>query len=164
MVGARAKVSMREDKDAEGLNMWRMSNGSNPVGVLRNEVDRLFADFFGPQVETGGARARAFPTLNVWQREHELFVEAEVPGLKNEDLDISVVGSQLVIKGRRPNVDDSSATYHRRERGVGEFSRTVELPVAVVPDQVQAKLSDGVLLITLPTAEANKPRKVEVKS
>jgi HSP20 family protein len=132
--------------------------------VLRNEVDRLFADFFGPQVETGGPRVRAYPALNVWQREHELLVEAEVPGLKNEDLDISVVGSQLVIKGRRADLDDPSATYHRRERGVGEFSRTVELPVAVMVDQVQAKLSDGVLLITLPKAEASKPRKVQVAS
>src|SRR5581483_6919918 len=133
--------------------MRRRSIGSNPVGTLRNEVDRLFADFFGPHLETGsGPRGRAFPALNVWEREHEVLVEAEVPGLKNDDLDISVVGSQLEIKGRRTGFDDQNATYHRRERGAGEFSRTVELPVAVVSDQVQAELSDGVLLITLPKA------------
>jgi HSP20 family protein len=146
--------------------MWRMPNSSNPVGMLRNEVDRLFSDFFGPQMgtaENGGVRGRAFPALNVWERDNELFVEAEVAGLKNEDLDISVVGNQLTIKGRRADFDDQSATFHRRERGVGEFSRTVELPLAVAPDRVQATLSDGVLLITLPKAETAKPRKIQVK-
>ncbi|HWB08828.1 MAG TPA: Hsp20/alpha crystallin family protein [Pirellulales bacterium] len=141
-----------------------MSNGSNPVGMLRNEVDKLFSDFFGPHVGTAesGVRGRAFPALNVWERDNELFVEAEVAGLRNEDLDISVMGNQLVIKGRRADVDEESATYHRRERRVGEFSRAIELPVAVKPEQVQARLSDGVLLITLPKAEAAKPRKVQV--
>jgi len=134
--------------------------------MLRNEVDRLFADFFGPVSSTPdrpSAGSRVFPALNVWERENELFVEAEVPGLKNEDLDISVMGNQLVIKGRRADFDDESATYHRRERGVGDFSRTIELPVAVTPDGVQARLSDGVLLITLPKAEAAKPRKIQVQ-
>jgi HSP20 family protein len=149
--------------------MWRGSNGSNPVGLLRNEVDRLFADFFGPtvgrpQAGTPGAGARAFPALDVWERDNELFVEAEVPGLKTDDLDIAVVGNQLVIKGRRADFEEQGATFHRRERGVGEFTRTVELPVAAQSDGVQAKLSDGVLLITLPKAEAAKPRKVQVKS
>lgn len=144
--------------------MWRMSNGASPVVVLRNEVDRLFTDLFGPQVETGGPRGRAFPALNVWERDNELFVEAEVSGVKNEDLDISVVGNQLTIKGRRGQADEPGPTYYRRERGVGEFSRTIELPVAVASDQVQAKLTDGVLLITLPKAEAAKPRKIQVTS
>jgi HSP20 family protein len=135
--------------------------------MLRNEVDRLFADFFGPAVSTpdrGTAGSRVFPALNVWERENELLVEAEVPGLRSDDLDISVVGNQLVLRGRRAEFDDKSATYHRRERGVGEFTRTVELPIAVKPDGVQARLSDGVLLITLPKAEAAKPRKIQVQS
>ena len=147
--------------------MWRGSNGTNPVGMLRNEVDRLFADFFGP---TSGAAAsaqaapgRTFPALNVWEQDNELFVEAEVPGLKSEDLDISVVANQLIIKGRRTDFEQREATYHRRERGVGEFTRTIELPVVVEPDAVQAKLTDGVLLITLPKAETAKPRKIQVK-
>ena len=144
--------------------MWRGSNGSNPVGMLRNEVDRLFADFFGPGTATSGSgtSARAFPALNVWEQENELLVEAEVPGLKTDDLDIAVVGNQLIIKGRRTDFEQQHATYHRRERGVGEFARTIELPVAVEPDGVQARLTDGVLLITLPKAAAAKPRKIQV--
>ncbi|HET6879045.1 MAG TPA: Hsp20/alpha crystallin family protein [Pirellulales bacterium] len=146
--------------------MWRTSNGYNPVSTLRGEVDRLFGDFFGPAAATAGASGtRAFPALNIWEREGELYVEAELPGLKSDDLEISVVGQQLVIKGRRADFEpEEGVAFHRRERGVGEFVRAVDLPVDVDGDRVEAKLSDGVLLITLPKAEAAKPRKIQVKS
>lgn len=144
--------------------MWRGSNGSNAVGALRNEVDRLFGDFFGPAGATAAAAARVFPAVNVWEKDDAMFVEAEVPGLKGDDLDISVVGSHLVIKGRRADFDEQGVSYHRRERGVGDFSRTIELPADVEGDAVQAKLTDGVLQLALPKAEAAKPRRVQVKS
>lgn len=148
--------------------MWRGSNGTNRVGMLRNEVDRLFTDFFGPtgdmQSRPAGA-AGVFPALNVWERDNELFVEAELPGLGADDVDISLVANQLVIKGRRTDFEEqSAATYHRRERGTGEFLRTVELPVAVEPKSIEAKLSNGILLLRLPKADAAKPRKIQVKS
>lgn len=144
--------------------MWRSSNGQNAMPTLRGEVDRLFDNFFGPGAETTPRTARMFPALNVWEREDELYVEAELPGIRTDDLDISVVGHQLVLKGRRPDFQpEEGVSFHRRERGVGEFVRAVELPVEVNADGVEAKLTDGVLLITLPKAEAAKPRKIEVK-
>lgn len=144
--------------------MWRGPNGLNRVGTLRNEVDRLFGDFFGPVGATAATSGRLFPALNVWEKDDTLFVEAEVPGLKTDDLDISVIGGQLVIKGRRADFEEQGVAFHRRERGVGEFTRTIELPIDVNADDVQAKLNDGVLLLTLPKAEAAKPRKIQVKS
>lgn len=145
--------------------MWRTSNGYNPVSTLRGEVDRLFADFFGPGATAPSSAARAFPALNIWEREGELFVEAELPGLKNDDLDISVVGQQLIIKGRRADFEpEEGVAFHRRERGVGDFMRSIDLPVDVDANRVEAKLTDGVLLITLPKAEAAKPRKIQVKA
>jgi HSP20 family protein len=142
--------------------MWRTSNGYNPVSTLRSEVDRLFGDYFG---QAPAAAVRAFPALNVWERDDELFVEAELPGLKSDDLDISVVGQQLVIKGRRADFEPAEGvSFHRRERGVGDFMRAIELPVDVDANRVEAKLTDGVLLIRLPKAEAAKPRKIQVKS
>jgi HSP20 family protein len=146
--------------------MWRTSNGYNPVSTLRGEVDRLFGDFFGPAgAPASTTGTHAFPALNIWEREGELFVEAELPGLKNDDLDISVVGQQLVIKGRRADFEpQEGVAFHRRERGVGEFVRAVDLPVEVDADRVEAKLADGVLVITLPKAEAAKPRKIQVRS
>lgn len=143
--------------------MWRGSSGFNRVGTLRNEVDRLFGDFFAPVGAPTSASARVFPALNVWEKDDTLFVEAEVPGLNTGDLDISVIGSQLVIKGRRAGFEEQGVAFHRRERGAGEFTRTIELPTDVNPDAVEASLTDGVLLLTLPKAEAAKPRKIQVK-
>lgn len=145
--------------------MLRAANGQNSVSTLRGEVDRLFDNYFGPMVGVPPQTARMFPALNVWEREGELYVEAELPGIRGDDLDISVVGKQLTIRGRRPDFQlEEGVSFHRRERGVGEFLRVLELPLDVDPDAVQAKLADGVLLITLPKAEAAKPRKIEVKS
>ncbi|HVX11063.1 MAG TPA: Hsp20/alpha crystallin family protein [Pirellulales bacterium] len=142
--------------------MWLTSNGYNRVSSLRGEVDGLFGDLFGPAV-VGTAR-RDFPALNVWERDNELFVEAELPGLKSEDLEVSVVGQQLVLKGQRAEFQtEEGMTFHRRERSAGEFIRAIELPIDVDTNRVEAKLANGVLLITLPKAEAAKPRKIAVQ-
>lgn len=136
-----------------------------PIGQLRREMDRLIGDFFGP----GGASqaffpTRGFPALNIWEQGEALVAEAEVPGVKPEDVDVSVVGGELIIKGRRDDSQQAGASYHRRERSVGEFSRTVRLPVEIDADKVQASLQDGVLRITLPKAAAVKPRKIQVNA
>lgn len=143
----------------------RRTNGFNPIGQLRDEVDRLFGDFFGqaPDALRRPALAgRAFPAVNLWERGDDLYAEAEVPGLGADDVDISVVGNELVIKGRRMDLDEEGVSYHRRERGVGEFSRTLRLPVEVDAEKVEATLRDGVLLIRLPKAAAARPRKIQV--
>lgn len=145
---------------------WLQSNGAHPVGQLRDEVDRLFTDFFGGSAPGSGraALAAGFPALNVWERGDELYVEAEMPGLKVDDVEISVVGGELIIKGKRMDLEEQEAVYHRRERGVGEFHRALRLPIEVDINKIQAKLTDGVLLIALPKAEAAKPRKIQVKT
>lgn len=147
--------------------LWLQQNGAQPRNQLREEVDRVFGDFFGGGASNGSrftTAPRCFPALNVWERGEELFIEAELPGLNENDVDISVVGGELVIRGKRLDLEEKDAVYHRRERGVGEFTRVLRLPVEVAVDKIKAKLSDGVLLITLPKAEAAKPRKIKVKA
>jgi HSP20 family protein len=146
--------------------VFRRFNGGLPVVQLRGEMDRLFDDFFGPgsALQRSMGPARVFPALNVWQDGDNLLAEAELPGLKSEDVEISVVGSELTIHGRRSESDEQGVSYHRRERGVGEFTRTVRLPAEVDADKVQASLRDGVLRLTLPKAEAAKPRKIQVNA
>jgi HSP20 family protein len=136
------------------------------LGRFRTEMDRLLSDFLGRSAEPTDVEetSRGFPAVNVWQQEDAVFVEAEAPGVKSEDIEISVVGNGLVLKGRRPDVPPQKAKFHRRERGVGEFNRVLRLPVEVDSDKVQAKLTDGVLLITLPKAEAAKPRRIPVSA
>jgi HSP20 family protein len=135
----------------------------HPFHQLRHEVDRLLTGFLGPDADgflPGVFRSQ--PPINVWEEEDALKVEMELPGVKNEELDIAVAGDDLSIKVNRPEVAQEGVTYHRRERPVGSFSRIVHLPVPVNADRVEANLRDGVLTITLPKAESAKPRKINV--
>src|SRR3972149_501840 len=105
----------------------RRSGLSDPFGRLRDELDRQVADLwsglsgFAPRLVAG----RSYPAIRAWDSGDALHAEAEVPGLKTENLEISVVGSELTIKGARPDVVEEGATYHRRERETGTFTRVL---------------------------------------
>lgn len=136
------------------------------LGQWGDALDRQFNELWGKlahvaPVVAGGV---AYPSINLWEQGDNLYVEAEIPGVKAEELEISVVGNELTLKGRRAPAAEDAATFHRRERGVGSFTRVVRLPVEVDNAQVQASLNDGVLLVTLPKHEAAKPRKIKVAS
>jgi HSP20 family protein len=145
---------------------WRRTNGFHPLHQLGNEVDRLMGGLFAPATEAWPfpRATRAFPAVNVWEGTDELYAEAELPGLKSDELEISVVGNELTIKGHRRHVEREGAALHRRERGMGEFSRVLQLPVEIDADKVQAVLRDGVLTLTLPKAVVAKPTKIQVTS
>jgi HSP20 family protein len=139
----------------------------HPIQQLRDEVDRLVSNVFSNPTVAGATRlvtGRGFPAVNVWEDGENVFVEAEVPGLKAEDLDITVVGDELTLKGERSEASEEQASFHRRERGIGPFTRVVRLSSEVKADQVQASLTDGILLLKLPKTEAAKPRKIKVKT
>ncbi len=138
-----------------------------PLYQLRDEMDRLFSNAMSHPTVSNATRfvtGRQFPPINVWEDNESVYAECELPGVKSDELDITVVGNELTIKGRRGEEPPQGMTYHRRERGAGMFARTVELPVEVAGERVQASLRDGVLLITLPKAEAAKPRKVQIQA
>ncbi len=125
---------------------------------LHNEMNRLFGRF------GNGMRPTAYPSLNVWEDDDKLYVEAELPGMELDDLEIYVNGGNLLtIKGERKQPQIEKATWHRQERGYGKFSRVFELPFDVEADQVEAHLRHGVLMIVLPKREEMKPRRIEVK-
>jgi len=145
--------------------VFRSMNPQYPMQQLRREMDRLWSNVVGDAVEppwTGLVRGQ--PAVNLWETGEALFAELEVPGLKNDQLDLSVVGDQLTIKVERPDAEQEGVTYHRRERPVGAFTRVLRLPTPVSPDAVEAELKNGVLTIKLPKAEAVRPRKIEVHS
>ena len=106
-----------------------------------------------------------FPPINIWVSENGAIVSAEIPGVDPAEIDISIVQETLTLRGTR-NLEPpkDAGTYHRRERGTGSFARTVELPFRVNGDGVEAKFCSGILCITLPRAEQDKPRKISVKS
>jgi HSP20 family protein len=128
---------------------------------LQREMNRLFDDYYPTRFH----RASGYPAMNVWSNEESMIMSAEVPGLRPEDIDISVVGDTLTLSGeRKPDEMNETVRYHRQERGYGKFTRSLQLPYAVDVSKVEATFANGVLKVTLPRAEEDKPRKITVKS
>ena len=141
---------------------YQMMRG--PLNQFRDEMDRLLTGVLRRPDGLVPGVFRNQPAINVWEQDDALKVEMELPGVKSEQLDISVAGGELSVKVNAPEEAGDGVTYHRRERPVGSFSRLVRLPIAVNADRVEADLHDGVLTITLPKAESAKPRKINVTS
>jgi len=140
-----------------------------PLAELRDEVDRMRNNreqFFGAaRTNRPALDPASFPALNAWEDAESYYVEAELPGLALEDLEISLAeGDTLSIKGQRKGPAENDGNWHRRERAFGEFERTLKLPAAVDSDKVEASLKLGVLTVKLPKAPELKPRRIEVKA
>jgi len=109
--------------------------------------------------------AHDFPPVNIWVSDDDTVVTTEIPGIKPEDVDISVTGRTLAIRGsRNAEALREDESYHRRERWSGQFSKAIELPFNIEADKVEARFTKGVLYITLPKAEAERPRRIEIKA
>ena len=128
---------------------------------MRRHLDQVFR-----QVEPGrtaGRGAGVFPLVNLTETAEAYVLRAELPGVAAENLDIQTMGRNITISGERMIEVEPSAKYHRRERESGRFSRAIALPGDIDRDRVSAVLKDGVLQVTIPKAEAAKPRKIEIK-
>jgi HSP20 family protein len=133
-------------------NLWREMEG------FRSEVDRLF----GRQLIGSAAVA---PALNVWEDETAFRIEADLPDVPVDKLDVTVKeGSRLTLSGERKATDPVNAVWQRQERFTGTFTRELTLPTPVDADKVEAKFEYGVLKLTLPKSEAARPRKIAVKA
>jgi len=106
-----------------------------------------------------------FPAINLWVTPDKSVVTAEIPGVNPDEVEISIVGKSLTLRGSRKTDElEKDNSYHRRERWHGKFSRTIELPFNVELDKVEARFSKGLLSITLPRVEAERPKKIEIKT
>ena len=93
----------------------------------------------------------------------EIIVKASVPGIKPDDLDITLTGDQLTIKGETKSEEQfEEGSYIRKERRFGSFQRTLSLPASVASDKAKAEFENGVLTLTLPKSEAAKPKSIKV--
>jgi len=110
-------------------------------------------------------QAVEFPAVNIWVAADLAMVTTELPGIDSKAIDISVVNDALTLRGsRQPDGPNQSESYHRRERWQGQFTKTLELPFPIEVNKIEARYAKGVLLISLPRAEADKPRKIAIKS
>ncbi len=133
--------------------------------TLRDAMDRLFDEAFTRPWHGDGENALGMPAVDMYQTDDDVVVKATVPGMKPEEIQISVTGDTLTIKGEtQEETDNKEKAYHIRERRWGSFERTITLPTAVRSDKAQAEFENGVLSITLPKAEDVKPKTISVKA
>lgn len=140
-----------------------------PTDLFRPRFDRLFDQTFSNFFDTvrGGEEVSNrgwLPPVDVRETDEALTLFVELPGIKREDVDITVEDRTLTVRGERKFEQDvERENYHRIERAYGAFTRTFTLPANVQSDHVKAAFADGVLTIELPKAEESKPRKIAIK-
>lgn len=131
---------------------------------IRDELDRLFESPLTELARASQLLSGWTPALDLHEDKDNFIVKIELPGMKKEDIDISLHEGSLSISGERKNEQEfENAEICRSERFVGRFQRTVELPSAVAHDQVKAQYKDGILTVTLPKTEEAKPKQINVQ-
>ena len=128
------------------------------IDQIQREMNRLF--------DRSGRRDRSFyPSVNIWADENSARITAELPGYSESDVEITILGELLRMNGSRKAPEcGQDDCFHRQERIFGDFTREIKLPFLVDAQKVTAVFRNGVLQITLPRAEADKPKKITIKS
>ncbi len=147
------------------LTTWPVSSWSifDELESLQANMNRMLSD---PERERAGRRAPStYPLLNVWSSGDGFVIDAIIPGVDPKDVDISVKGDELTLQGK-VNAYEAPAdeAYHRRERPTGEFARTLQLPFRADTGTVKAHYKNGVLRLTIPRHEEEKPKKIAVEA
>lgn len=145
-------------------NRQRVSHPWGDMATFNREMNRLFDRVF---VDNRARQTTAanFPAMNIWTNDDGAKLTANLAGVSSEDLDISVEGDTLTLSGVRHELELPEGTkQYRQERRAGEFSRTFQFPFNIEADHVEAKFDKGVLHVSLPRAEAEKPKKIAVQA
>jgi len=129
---------------------------------LLGEMNGIVEDYYPFQ---GMYQTKEFPLVNMWSNEDQVVLMAEVPGLSPEELGINVLEDTIFIQGERKTLsssEDKKITYHRQERPIGKFKRGFKLPFKVEQEKVTAKYENGILTITMPRSERERPKQIKV--
>jgi len=128
---------------------------------LKDDFDRIFKEYLGILPEKG--EEVWFPAVDIKETRDNIIVSAELPGMKKEDIKVTIHGDQLSVSGERKlEKEEKDETYHRIERAYGKFQRVITLPVEVAENKIKASYEHGVLKINLPKSEKSKPKEIEV--
>jgi HSP20 family protein len=137
---------------------------------LRNQMDRLFLDFergWGtvrdPEARQAVAMGAAWPRIGLYDSGSELHLRAEIPGMTENDLEITVEQSSLTLRGARTTQAPEGYSVHRQERGNRSFARSFSLPCRIDAEKTRANLKNGVLEMTLPKVPEERPRQIKVQ-
>jgi HSP20 family protein len=131
--------------------------------TFRSAMDRLFDETVGQSGSAPGTFGP--PAIDLYQTTDDVMIKASLPGVKAKDLNISVTGDVLTLRGEvQEEKETEGAQYHLKERRSGSFTRSITLPAAVVADKADARFDDGILTLRLPKAEEVKPKTITVKA
>jgi HSP20 family protein len=137
--------------------------GFGPLTNLRDEIDRLFEAPLTELARTSQLLSDWTPPLDVYEDKDNVYVRAELPGMRKEEIGLSLHNGSLSLSGERKSEEKfKDAEVYRGERFFGRFQRTVTLPTPVAADKVKAEYKDGILTVTLPKTEEAKPRHIDV--
>jgi len=126
-------------------------------------MDRMWERFFGEMPTVEPFPREWTPSLDVSETKNNIVVKAEAPGIDPKDIDISLTGDVLTIKGeKRQEKEEKDENYHRVERSYGVFARSVRLPLEVQSDKIEASYKNGILKITLPKSEEAKKKEIKI--
>lgn len=152
----------------EGHDYPMMRNWENPFQSMQQAINRLFSDFWGePSTELSQWQSGFIPTIDVSEDEKEIHITAELPGLSEKDITLTVRENALVIEGEKKREhEEKKENFYRRETSYGSFHRVITLPAEVDEAKAQAKFEKGVLRVDIPKSEAarRKERKIEIKA
>jgi len=135
------------------------------LSTIRDEVNRLFDDFFSglPERRRELLEGEWLPSVDIAETDDSVVVKAELPGVEQNDVSITIVNDVLTLKGEKKEEKEiNKENYHRVERSYGSFQRSLSLPTGVQSDKTKATYKDGVLTITIPKAEEAKPKTIKI--
>jgi HSP20 family protein len=153
------------------LERWRPFGASGSrwdsfqgLSDIQQEMNRMFDTFFGRPGMTAAAERMWLPLCDMWETKDDLYLTFEVPGIREKDVNVSITGDVLTVRGERKweREQPREESVHRLERVYGKFERSVPLPMPVQADKVKASYRDGVLEIRLPKAEEIKPKEIKI--
>jgi HSP20 family protein len=134
------------------------------LSTLREQIDRLFDSFFGRVPSIAEKEVAWIPAINLEETDDSYVVQAELPGLKKDEIKVSITEDTVTISGERKiSKEEKGKTYHRVEMSYGKFQRTLTLPGEIVPSKAKATYKDGILTIKLPKSEKAKVKEIEVE-
>jgi len=161
------KLARRERHDRGALSPANQGGFSpfNEINRIRNEIFRIFEDPFGFVSQPSTLFEGWTPPVDVHEDKDKITVRAELPGMKKEDIEVTVVGDTLTISGERKQEEQKrEGETYRSERYLGRFQRSITLPAEVDPNKIQATYKDGVLTVSLNKSEQAKRKQIEIKA
>ena len=146
------------------LMTWPRSPWSifNELESLQDTMNKALSE---PSRERPDVRRYRYPLMNVWSAQEGLIIDTELPGVNPGDVEINVMGDELSLSGKiNPQPQDKREVMHRQERPSGSFSRTLQLPFRANPEGVKASFKDGILRVSIPRSEAEKPKRIAISA